>query len=67
MIFVGLREVWQVFVSSETFVKAMAFGLFFALIGVMLGDAMDTLLRGPGVAMELFWFMGMLLGTRRME
>jgi O-antigen ligase len=67
MIFVGLREVWQVFVASDTFVKAMAFGLFFALIGVMLGDTMDTLLRGPGVAMELFWFTGMLLGTRRME
>jgi O-antigen ligase len=43
----------------------LAFGLFWGLIGLLIGDCFDTLLRGPGVAMELFWVLGMVFGISK--
>ena len=41
--------------DKESQVNLLAFGLFWGLAGLLIGDCFDTLLRGPGVAMELFW------------
>ncbi|MCB4792500.1 MAG: O-antigen ligase family protein [Elusimicrobia bacterium] len=59
-----LKEVWKMYLLSDGFYKAVAFGLFWGIIGIMFGDCLDTLLRGPGVAMELFWLTGLIMGQR---
>ena len=57
-IFKGLLKSFS---SNDLFLSAAGIGLFWALIGVLIGDMFDTLLRGPGVAMELFWLTGLIL------
>jgi O-antigen ligase len=37
-----------------------AFGLCWGLLGLLIGDCFDTILRGPGVAMEFFWALGIV-------
>jgi O-antigen ligase len=59
-----LKSVHEMHKISDGLFKAVAFGLFWGFIGIMLGDCLDTLLRGPGVAMELFWLTGLLMGQR---
>jgi O-antigen ligase len=60
-----LKNIWKIFINSTGFVKAFSFGLFWAVISILLGDCLDTLLRGPGVAMELFWLTGMLFSISK--
>ena len=59
------RTALAVFLSSEGFLKAFAFGILLGGGGILLGELFDTLLRGPGVAMEFFWLAGLLAGARQ--
>jgi len=45
---------------SDNPANVFAFGLFWGLIGLLIGDCFDTILRGPGVAMEFFWALGIV-------
>ena len=56
-IFKGLSKSFS---SDDLFLSAAGIGLFWGLIAVLIGDMFDTLLRGPGVAMELFWLTGLV-------
>lgn len=62
---VMLTQLWRVSASGAGFLPAAAAGLFCGIVGVLFGDCFDTLLRGPGVAMELFWAAGLVLGAYR--
>ena len=48
--------------SNNSFKVAFSIGVMFAFAGVLVGDMFDAHLRGPGVAMELFWLLGLMLG-----
>jgi O-antigen ligase len=43
--------------------KALIFGVIWAFVGVGVGDLLDCLLRGPPVAMEIFWLVGVATGS----
>jgi len=43
--------------------KALIFGVIWAFVGVGVGDLLDCLLRGPPVAMEIFWLVGIATGS----
>ena len=60
-----LMKLAAVMGSKDGFADAAAFGLFWGLLGLLVGDCFDTILRGPGVAMELFWALGMVLRNTR--
>lgn len=60
-----LSRLFNVMQCGEGFERALAFGVFWGFIGVLFGDIFDTLLRGPGTAMELFWLTGLVLGRER--
>lgn len=60
-----LMQLWRAASSGTGFLPAAAAGLFCGIVGVLFGDCFDTLLRGPGVAMELFWAAGLVLGAYR--
>jgi O-antigen ligase len=62
-----LMGIWRATRSEDDFTRSFAVGLFWAFIGTMIGDCFDTLLLGPGTAMELFWLTGLVLGQRRRE
>lgn len=57
-----LRRLWQAGTGAHSWAGALARGLFWAFVGVLVGDCFDTLLLGPRVAMELFWLAGLALG-----
>lgn len=57
-----LRRIWRVSVAAEGFVRPLAFGMFWGLVGVLAGDCFDAVLRGPGNAMPVFWLSGLVLG-----
>jgi O-antigen ligase len=59
VLLLGLKKVSVV---SSGFERMLATGLIWGFAGVLIGDCFDTLLRGPGVAMELFWLAGLALG-----
>jgi O-antigen ligase len=65
--FRALQGLWAAARAGDPFVRAMAFGLFWGFIGVLIGDSFDTLLRGPGTAMELFWLTGLVLGQANID
>jgi len=67
MVFYWLKTVWTAYHSGSNFNKAVSFGLFWGIIGILAGDSFDTLLRGPGVAMELFWLTGIVIGLNESE
>ncbi|MCK9583035.1 MAG: O-antigen ligase family protein [Endomicrobiales bacterium] len=48
--------------SNNSFKVAFSIGVMFAFAGVLVGDMFDAHLRGPGVAMDLFWLFGLMLG-----
>ncbi len=56
-----------VMLDKDSSVNVFAFGFFWGLAGLLIGDNFDTLLRGPGVAMEVFWVTGMILRVCRDE
>jgi hypothetical protein len=60
-----LRDLFQVSAANDPYLRSLAFGLMWAFAGVMVGDCFDTLLRGPGTAMELFWLAGLVLRQAR--
>lgn len=39
-------------------------GILWAFIGILLGELLDCLLRGPAVAMETFWLIGIMAGSK---
>ncbi|MFH1369257.1 MAG: O-antigen ligase family protein [Elusimicrobiota bacterium] len=57
-----LRRLRSFGFSGAGFENALAIGLFWGIIGILIGDVFDTLLRGPGTAMELFWLSGLVFG-----
>lgn len=57
-------KVWKAFSESTGFLKAAAFGVFWGMVGIFAGDCFDTFLRGPRIAMDLFWLTGIVLGAR---
>lgn len=61
----ALCDIRRLSFSADDFTRAFAAGFFWAFIGVLIGDSFDTLLRGPGTAMEYFWLAGLLLGRKR--
>ena len=66
VIFIGIvffmfKGLLKSFSSDDLFLSAAGIGLFWGLVAVLIGDMFDTLLRGPGVAMELFWLTGLVL------
>lgn len=60
IIFFALRKLWKAAHRNNGFSSALAYGVFFGFCGLLIGDCFDTLLRGPGVAMEMFWLIGIL-------
>ncbi len=42
--------------------KGLSYGFLWAVIGVGIGELLDCLLRGPPVAMELFFIAGLIAG-----
>ncbi|HHS51041.1 MAG TPA: O-antigen ligase family protein [candidate division Zixibacteria bacterium] len=48
--------------SQEAFPKTMSYGFLWATVAVAIGEMLDCLLRGPSVAMELFFFAGIIAG-----
>jgi O-antigen ligase len=61
-----LIELWAIASKkreADPFIKTLSFGLFWGFIGILIGDFFDTLLLGPGTAMELFWLCGIVMGT----
>lgn len=60
-----LRQLFIAGIKGNSFERALAIGVFWGLIGVMAGDSLDTLLRGPGTAMELFWLSGLAIGISK--
>jgi O-antigen ligase len=61
---IALVRLWQTASSSAIFIRAIAMGVFWGLIGVLIGDFFDTLMVGPSTAMEMFWFLGLLFGIK---
>jgi O-antigen ligase len=47
--------------------SGIAMGVFWSIITIAVGDFFDCLLRGPTVAMILFWLIGMSAGILRAE
>lgn len=60
-----LKRIYSAGHSLSGFERALAVGLFFGIIGILIGDMFDTLLRGPGTAMEVFWLSGLIFGITR--
>jgi O-antigen ligase len=66
MIYLILRSAWDIGLHDpEPFFRAFGFAVFWGFLGVLVGDCFDTLLRGPGTAMEVFWLAGLVLGRSR--
>ena len=62
LIFLIFREgIKVVRFSNNSFKVAFSIGVMFAFAGVLVGDMFDAHLRGPGVAMDLFWLFGLML------
>lgn len=57
-----LRRLWRAGAGGPSYAATLGRGLFWAFIGVLVGDCFDTLLLGPRVAMELFWLAGLAMG-----
>lgn len=55
---------YTIFKKSNGFPKALSTGLMFGIIAIFVGEFFDTHLRGPGVALELFWLVGLLCGFK---
>lgn len=58
--FFWLKKLYSYFIFDSGFNKAIAFGLFWGLIGLLAGDMLDTFLRGPRIGMDYFWLTGIL-------
>jgi len=56
-IFCGLDKS---FYCGDDFLVSVGAGLLWGLVGILIGEMFDTLLRGPGVAMEVFWLTGLV-------
>lgn len=59
-------KLYLIFKTESGLLGSAAFGLIWGLIGVLVGECFDTLLRGPGTAMELFWFLGLIIGRKKL-
>ncbi|MBN1823576.1 MAG: O-antigen ligase family protein [Endomicrobiales bacterium] len=53
--------------SADAISKTLAYGLIWTLVCALIGDLFDTLLTGPGFAMEIFWLAGITLRQLRIE
>ena len=62
IIYLVLIKLYSAMNTADGMLKALAFGVFWGFIGILFGDMLDTLLRGPGTAMELFWLTGLVFG-----
>lgn len=62
IIFRVLRTLFNACRFGEGFLRTLAIAVLTGFVGVLVGDLFDTILRGPGVAMELFWMAGMVAG-----
>jgi O-antigen ligase len=62
IIFLILKKLYSAMDTEDGILKALAFGVFWGFIGILFGDLFDTLLKGPGTAMELFWLTGLVFG-----
>jgi O-antigen ligase len=60
--FQGLIDAYRRF--EEPFDKALAVGVAWAFVGILFGDLFDTLLRGPSLAMDIFWLIGIVMGLK---
>ena len=49
--------------ANDGLQKALIFGVLWAFVGVAVGDLLDCLFRGPPVAMEIFWLVGVATGS----
>ncbi len=52
----------KIYKAKKDLLKSLAIGLLFGFISFLIGEFFDTHLRGPGGAMEMFWFVGLLYG-----
>lgn len=64
IIYLIMARLYTAMNAGEGILPALAFGVFWGFAGILLGDALDTLLRGPGTAMELFWLTGLVFGRQ---
>jgi O-antigen ligase len=62
LLFNVVRALYVKHKSTKGFISALALGVCFGLVTVAIGDMFDTHLRGPGVAMDLLWLSGLVLG-----
>jgi len=60
------EKLYLIFKTESGLLGALAFGLMWGFAGVLAGECFDTLLRGPGTAMELFWFLGLIAGRKKL-
>ncbi len=60
-----LRDGARLLSSGDNFVQSLGTAVFFSVTGILAGDCFDTLMRGPGVAMEVFWLAGMASAALR--
>ncbi|MBN1621173.1 MAG: O-antigen ligase family protein [Endomicrobiales bacterium] len=58
-----LAKLRLLYLSEEVFTRTLCIGLIWGIIGIFIGDFLDTLLDGPRVAMDLFWLTGMVFGA----
>jgi O-antigen ligase len=60
-----MKRLWIISKNGDVQLASLGLGLFWGLTGILIGDCFDTLLRGPGTAMELFWLTGLLFSYER--
>jgi O-antigen ligase len=53
--------------TGGTAARALASGTAFALAGVLIGEMFDAQLRGPGLAMDIFWICGLAAASAGMK
>ncbi|MBR34434.1 MAG: hypothetical protein CMH78_02960 [Nitrospinae bacterium] len=59
LLFVKLLSIYK---TELCLSKAVGVGLLFGFFSVMVGECFDTQFRGPQVAMDLFWMVGIMSG-----
>jgi O-antigen ligase len=64
LLFNVVRALYVKHRNSAGFISALALGVCLGLIAIAIGDLFDTHLRGPGVAMDLLWLSGLVLGFK---
>lgn len=57
-------KLWETYKTEKDLSKTIGIGLLFGVFTIMVGECFDTHLRGPEVAMDLFWLIGLISGDR---